>query len=345
MKNVRVDREPWLERLRESELVPSNELSGAHGVGKALDAVLDPGAIVIVDGGAAVAAASSVLRTHRPGHRLESLEGAGAAYALGAKAAKPDRPVVVLTTRTRSAAAASATRHSSGSNLPALFVVAVSDDPVAGRDELGPALEQALRATQPRIVSVNVAPVVAIDRGAAGVGRPLQFRLARTRSRSPARGSAPPQGDSPVRASRCRHEDRRRRFEPRSTRACRAASRRTRRSRPAPLDARATTPQITSAETASRRPCRTCVRTIHTNGCSCQRQVDERRPDRPRLDLQHEHRPRRRAAPLGRRAGIEDPHAVVARHFRHVRVAVDDGVAAGEPRAQPPRTPAAGPGM
>ena len=97
VKNVRVDREPWLERLRESERVPPNEHSGAYGLGKALDDVLDPGAIVIVDGGAAVAAASSALRTHRPGHRLEALDGAGAAYALGAKAAKPDKPVVVLT--------------------------------------------------------------------------------------------------------------------------------------------------------------------------------------------------------------------------------------------------------
>jgi acetolactate synthase-1/2/3 large subunit len=156
VKNVRVDREPWLERLRESERVPSSDHSGAYGLGKALDDVLDPGAIVIVDGGAAVAAASSALRTRRPGQRLEALDGAGAAYALGAKAAKPDKPVVVLTDEDAFGSGGFGYETLERLSLAALFVVAVSDDPVASADELVPVLEQALTATQPRIVSVNI---------------------------------------------------------------------------------------------------------------------------------------------------------------------------------------------
>jgi acetolactate synthase-1/2/3 large subunit len=62
--------------------------------------VLDPGTIVIGDGGDVVAAVSRVLRVHRPGHWLDpgpfGCLGIGPPYALGVKAAKPDKQVVVV---------------------------------------------------------------------------------------------------------------------------------------------------------------------------------------------------------------------------------------------------------
>ena len=40
---------------------------------------------------------------------------------------------------------------------------------------------------------------------------------------------------------------------------------------------------------------------------------------------------------LGRASGVQDPHVAEALDLRHVRVPVDDGVAAGEPRGEPRR--------
>ena len=110
VKNVRIDRETWLERLREAEgawwdehraEIESDAAPIHHyRLGKVLDEVLDPGTIVIGDGGDVVAAVSRVLRIHRPGHWLDpgpfGCLGIGPPYALGVKAAKPDKQVVVV---------------------------------------------------------------------------------------------------------------------------------------------------------------------------------------------------------------------------------------------------------
>jgi acetolactate synthase-1/2/3 large subunit len=68
--------------------------------GAELDRVLDPDTIVIGDGGDVVAAVSRVLRVHRPGHWLDpgpfGCLGVGPPYALGVKAARPDKQVVVV---------------------------------------------------------------------------------------------------------------------------------------------------------------------------------------------------------------------------------------------------------
>jgi acetolactate synthase-1/2/3 large subunit len=103
-------RDDWLRRLRdaedawwaehrteiESEAAPLNH----YRLGAELDRVLDPGTIVIGDGGDVVAAASRVLRVHRPGHWLDpgpfGCLGVGPPYALGVKAARPDKQVVVI---------------------------------------------------------------------------------------------------------------------------------------------------------------------------------------------------------------------------------------------------------
>ncbi len=65
-----------------------------------LDRVLDPGTIVIGDGGDVVAAVSRVLRVHRPGHWLDpgpfGCLGVGPPYAIGVKTAEPDKQVVVV---------------------------------------------------------------------------------------------------------------------------------------------------------------------------------------------------------------------------------------------------------
>jgi acetolactate synthase-1/2/3 large subunit len=66
-----------------------------------LDRVLDPGTVVIGDGGDVVAAVSRVLRVHRPGHWLDpgpfGCLGAGPGYALGVGAAGfGDRIVIVM---------------------------------------------------------------------------------------------------------------------------------------------------------------------------------------------------------------------------------------------------------
>jgi acetolactate synthase-1/2/3 large subunit len=102
--------EAWLERLREAERSWWDEHRAEldsdaapihhYRLGKVLDEVLDPGTIVIGDGGDVVAAVSRVLRVHRPGHWLDpgpfGCLGIGPPYALGVKAAKPEKQVVVV---------------------------------------------------------------------------------------------------------------------------------------------------------------------------------------------------------------------------------------------------------
>ena len=110
VKSPRHDREPWLRRLREAEAAWWDEHraqieSGAspihhYRLGAELDKVLDPGTVVIGDGGDVVAAVSRVLRVHRPGHWLDpgpfGCLGVGPPYALGVKAAQPEKRVVVV---------------------------------------------------------------------------------------------------------------------------------------------------------------------------------------------------------------------------------------------------------
>lgn len=72
-----------------------------YRLGAELDRVLDPGTVVIGDGGDVVAAVSRVLRVHRPGHWLDpgpfGCLGVGPGYALGVGCAGfGDRVVVVM---------------------------------------------------------------------------------------------------------------------------------------------------------------------------------------------------------------------------------------------------------
>jgi acetolactate synthase-1/2/3 large subunit len=103
-------RETWLERLRTAEqswwdehrAQIESDASPIHHyrLGAELDRVLDPGTIVVGDGGDVVAAVSRVLRVHRPGHWLDpgpfGCLGVGPPYALGVKAAQPHKQVVVV---------------------------------------------------------------------------------------------------------------------------------------------------------------------------------------------------------------------------------------------------------
>jgi acetolactate synthase-1/2/3 large subunit len=87
----------WLARLREAESAWWDEHRAAiesdaspidhYRLGRELDRVLDPGTVVIGDGGDVVAAVSRVLRVHRPGHWLDpgpfGCLGVGPGYAIG----------------------------------------------------------------------------------------------------------------------------------------------------------------------------------------------------------------------------------------------------------------------
>ncbi len=110
VKTPRRDRRPWLARLRKAERewwdrhrgeIESDSAPIHHyRLGADLDRVLDPGTIVIGDGGDVVAAVSRVLRVHRPGHWLDpgpfGCLGVGPPYALGVKIAQPATQVVVV---------------------------------------------------------------------------------------------------------------------------------------------------------------------------------------------------------------------------------------------------------
>jgi acetolactate synthase-1/2/3 large subunit len=110
VKNRRSDRDGWLARLREAEAAwweehrPQIESDAApihhYRLAAELDRVLDPGAIVVGDGGDVVAAVSRVLRVHRPGHWLDpgpfGCLGVGPPYAVGVKTAAPAKQVVVV---------------------------------------------------------------------------------------------------------------------------------------------------------------------------------------------------------------------------------------------------------
>jgi acetolactate synthase-1/2/3 large subunit len=103
-------REAWLARLRAAEDAWWEDHRGEiesdsspihhYRLGLELDRVLDPGTVLIGDGGDVVAAVSRVLRVHRPGHWLDpgpfGCLGVGPPYAVGVKAAEPLKTVVVV---------------------------------------------------------------------------------------------------------------------------------------------------------------------------------------------------------------------------------------------------------
>lgn len=110
VKNPRRPRIEWLDRLRRAEAAWLDEHRGQiesdaspihhYRLGAELDRVLDPGTVVIGDGGDVVAAVSRVLGVHRPGTWLDpgpfGCLGVGPPYALGVKIAEPARQVVVV---------------------------------------------------------------------------------------------------------------------------------------------------------------------------------------------------------------------------------------------------------
>jgi acetolactate synthase-1/2/3 large subunit len=94
-------RSDWLARLRDAEAAWWDEHRAQiesdaapihhYRLGRELDRVLDPGTVVIGDGGDVVAAVSRVLRVHRPGHWLDpgpfGCLGVGPGYTIGAGSA------------------------------------------------------------------------------------------------------------------------------------------------------------------------------------------------------------------------------------------------------------------
>ena len=94
-------RATWRERLHAAERAWWDEHRDELGsdaspihhyrLGRELDRILDPGTVVIGDGGDVVAAVSRVLRVHRPGHWLDpgpfGCLGVGPGYAVGVSAA------------------------------------------------------------------------------------------------------------------------------------------------------------------------------------------------------------------------------------------------------------------
>jgi len=101
---------PWLDEMRQreqqkwermraemaSDAVPINPLRAC----KEIADVLGPDAITIGDGGDFVATAASILRIHEQGHWLDpgplGTLGVGPGYAIAAKLAKPQSPVVIV---------------------------------------------------------------------------------------------------------------------------------------------------------------------------------------------------------------------------------------------------------
>src|ERR671925_358881 len=104
------DRDEWLARLRDAEAAWWDEHRAQmesdaapihhYRLAAELDRVLDPGTVVVGDGGDVVAVVSRVLRVHRPGHWLDpgpfGCLGVGPPYALGVKTAAPAKQVVVV---------------------------------------------------------------------------------------------------------------------------------------------------------------------------------------------------------------------------------------------------------
>jgi acetolactate synthase-1/2/3 large subunit len=99
LRHLRKAEEAWWNEHRpdlESDAAPLHH----YRLAAELDRVLDSGTIVIGDGGDVVAAASRVVRIHRPGHWLDpgpfGCLGVGPPYALGVTVAEPKKQVVVI---------------------------------------------------------------------------------------------------------------------------------------------------------------------------------------------------------------------------------------------------------
>jgi acetolactate synthase-1/2/3 large subunit len=106
----RTDRAGWLDTLRAAEAAwwegHRHELESDaaplhhYRLAAELDRVLEPGTVVVADGGDVVAAVSRVLRVHRPGHWLDpgpfGCLGAGPGYALGVGTAGFGERIVLL---------------------------------------------------------------------------------------------------------------------------------------------------------------------------------------------------------------------------------------------------------
>jgi len=211
VKNPAHDRGAWLQRLRDVERAwwdehraeIESDASPIHHyrLGAELDRVLDPGTIVVGDGGDVVAAVSRVLRVHRPGSWLDpgpfGCLGVGPPYALGVKAALPQKEVVVVAGDGAFGLNGFEFETLTRFGLPAVFVIGNdaawgeirvpqvglygADAEVATRlaatpydrlcdvfgghgehverpDEIAPALERALSSGEPAIVNVMLDP-------------------------------------------------------------------------------------------------------------------------------------------------------------------------------------------
>lgn len=109
-RSYKVDRGGYLEGIRAEEtkryekMIPAMEAADSpivhHRMAKAIDNVIDEDTIVIGDGGDIVAISSKIIRIHKPGHWMDpgplGCLGVGAGYALAAKAAHPDKKVLLL---------------------------------------------------------------------------------------------------------------------------------------------------------------------------------------------------------------------------------------------------------
>jgi thiamine pyrophosphate-dependent acetolactate synthase large subunit-like protein len=144
--------------------------------------------IVIGDGGDVVAAVARVLRAHRPGHWLDpgpfACLGVGATYALGVKAAKPEKQVVVVVSGDGAFGLGFEYQTLVHLGLPAVFVIG-NDAPtgyerltetfgghgehVERPDQLVPALERALASGEPAIVNVFLDPPAMTGRTHSGI--------------------------------------------------------------------------------------------------------------------------------------------------------------------------------
>ena len=99
LARLRVAESAWWD-ARRAELRSDAAPVHHYRLGAELDRVLDPGTVVIGDGGDVVAAVSRVLRVHRPGHWLDpgpfGCLGVGPGYAIGVGAAGFGRQIVCV---------------------------------------------------------------------------------------------------------------------------------------------------------------------------------------------------------------------------------------------------------
>ena len=267
------DREAWLAALREAdqawwdehraEIESDSAPLHHYRLAAELDRVLDPDTIVIGDGGDVVAAVSRVLRVHKPGHWLDpgpfGCLGVGPPYALGVKAARPDKQVVVVAGDGAFGLNGFEFETLDRLGMPAVFVIgndaawgeiripqiglygeegevatrlaptplrpphggasAAMPSTWSARTEIAPALERALAAGAPAIVNVMLDP----DAMAGHAYRGYVTRGSTASPASPPRGASRWTGGFARGSSTRPRAGRRRSSAPRSSTACRAA--------------------------------------------------------------------------------------------------------------------------